>query len=81
MPMEHHLPQILLVGAEGVSETEGEAWIREATKEEAETFWLDKDTDLDIDHNGRPYWLMAILPTAPAEIYDRTAKCVRAVRL
>jgi len=84
----------LLLGAEGVSETEGEDWIREATADEVEDLKNDiadamgalstlSDTYRDAlsDGMGRPYFAMTVLATAPENVLARAHNSLRAVRL
>jgi hypothetical protein len=81
-------PVTLLLGAEGCSELENQPWIREATAEEERAFELylreQKGLALNectIDHNGRPYWVMTLLPDAPVEYLDLATRKLRTVRL
>lgn len=76
----------LLLGAEGVSETEGQPWIREATAEEAEEFrdfygGSDVMQELGLDRTGRPYWLMTLTEETPPEILEANRGYGRMVRL
>jgi hypothetical protein len=79
-------PVTLLVGAEGVSEQEGQPWLREATPDEIDAFaaTLPPDVklrDVTIDGVGRPYFVMTVLPDAPAEIYGYASRYQRVKRL
>ena len=56
---------VLLLGAEGCSEAEGVDWLRDPTPDETADFWHDNPVVSNIDHNGRPYFLVAVEPSAP----------------
>lgn len=79
-------PVTLLVGAEGVSEQEGQPWLREATPDEVEQFKTHLPPgvtlyDVTIDGIGRPYFVMTVLGTDPPEIYEKASKFQRVLRL
>jgi hypothetical protein len=84
----------LLLGAEGVSETEGEDWIRDATVDEIEglktaiadasrTMNTTNDTYKSalIDGTGRPYFAMTVLASAPPSVLTLAHDTLRTVRL
>jgi hypothetical protein len=86
---------VLLVGAEGCSESEGVAWLRDASEVEKTIF--EKGVaqrcaegghpfnvrDLYVDGIGRPYWLKAVLehPELPKDARARAEQYTRVVRL
>lgn len=86
---------VLLVGAEGCAETEGEPWLRDATEEERQAFIADcqgrckaasKKFDyrnFTVDGIGRPYWLKTVLrrPDRPNTAAEKAAQYTRVVRL
>ena len=76
---------LVLVGAEGISETRGKPWLRPATPEEHARFETETGKDIEkigIDGNGRPYWLMAVdSETAPAEAVEKARNNLRVLRL
>jgi hypothetical protein len=80
----------LLVGAEGVSETDHIEWIRPATKEEADEFYAAYQTEesreqlersLTIDMTGRPYYLTTLTEDAPYSVLMANKGYGRVVRL
>lgn len=88
--------RICLLGAEGCSELSGQPFIRDATDEEKETFyveagkWLNgpepgpraKDPkELNVDGNGRPYWIKIITDEAPDDLKTAAVGAIRCVRL
>lgn len=83
---------VLLLGAEGVSELRDAPWAREASESEVELLKLHiKERrelptdpyyeDLLIDGIGRPYWAIAIEPTAPEWAREIAGRKIRALRL
>lgn len=75
----------ILLGAEGCAELEHQPWLREATPEEIEAFkekcgrsYYDA---MLLDHNGRPYWTMTVLRTAPEWAWNTAMGHLRLVRL
>jgi hypothetical protein len=83
---------VILVGAEGCSETDDEDWIRDATKDEIQSFKeavqakATKQIDFGsftVDGNGRPYWYKVVLktPTTPSLVLEKAQKYTRVVRL
>ena len=75
----------LLLGAEGCSELQEEPWLREATQEERDAFEVEVGRDFmrgaSRDGTGRPYFLMTVLDSAPADILEAANSKTRAVRL
>lgn len=75
----------ILIGAEGVSEMTGCAWLREATPEEVAALrnqWgAERFRDLCMDGIGRPYFPMTVLDDAPAWAKDKAANAWRVKRL
>lgn len=78
----------LLVGAEGISETEGQPWIRPATDEENRDFVAracrndeERYRNSLVDLNGRPYFLMTVLDNAPEQVIAKAKRCGRCLRL
>lgn len=75
----------LLVGAEGVSEIQGQPWYHEATEEEKQAFiqQVGERTYRNslVDNNGRPYWLITVHDDAPEAIRQKAARCKRCLRL
>lgn len=78
---------LILLGAEGVMEVEGVPWIRDTSPDELETFKeqhrlsaVDFE-ELCIDETGRPYFLMALLHDAPAQVRTRAQGACRLRRL
>ncbi len=71
----------LLVGAEGCAEAEGAEWLREATDEEAKQFAAENPKVANIDGIGRPYFLMTVLDSAPADVLERAKRNLRVLRL
>ena len=73
------------LGAEGVAEAP-EGWTREADGEETTAIHAAK-ADVPpartccIDGVGRPYWLVEVLPVAPAPIRKLAGERVRMLRL
>lgn len=86
---------VVLVGAEGCAETEGEPWLRGATEEEKQAFIADcqcrckaagKKFDyrnFTVDGIGRPYWLKTVLrtPNTPKIAADKASQYTRVVHL
>jgi len=72
---------VLLIGAEGCSEAEGQPWLREPTETEAEEFAKHAGNSGFIDHTGRPYFLKAVRGNAPDEIWEKASTQLRVVRL
>jgi len=86
--------ETLLLGAEGVSETEGKDWIRDATADEIEDLKnaiADASRTIDrlddayksalSDGTGRPYFPMTVLANAPPSVLARAHHTLRTVRL
>jgi hypothetical protein len=80
----------ILLGAEGCSEIEGEAWARQATEDEVQeqrdALGIDdngrpKFDKLLIDMNGRPYFSMVLGLDAPERVRSRAREHLRVVRL
>jgi hypothetical protein len=72
---------VLLVGAEGCSEAEGQPWLRDATPEETTSFMEFAGTSGTIDHTGRPYFYKVVKASAPDHIWEKASRCLRVVRL
>lgn len=84
---------IILVGAEGCSETQDENWLRDSTEAEIQQFTeyyteaLRKQdkvfnlSDFSVDGTGRPYWFKTVLKNAPSLPYEKAEKYSRTVRL
>jgi len=88
--------RILLLGAEGCSELSEQPFIREATEEEKEAFYLKvqeyaeehgpkslrKDPkEANVDNTGRPYWVKVITDDAPEQLRKAAENVMRCVRL
>ena len=88
--------RICLLGAEGCSELSGQPFIRDATDEEKESFYdkvrewalqhgpksLQKDPkEMNVDGNGRPYWVKVITDEAPEDLRTAAENAMRCVRL
>ncbi len=71
-------PLLVLLGAEGYSETAGQPWLRDATDDDWITFGRRVEahskaidagvTEILLDGTGRPYFLVAVLPDAPESV-------------
>lgn len=86
---------VILVGAEGCSETEGETWLRDSTEEESALFKQYCEElvrqrgskfdygDYTVDLSGRPYWLKTVLLTGstPVVAIEKAQKFTRTVRV
>ncbi len=74
--------EFVLVGAEGVSETEGEKWVRRASKKEYNLWKMVNYNIASVDKTGRPYYLMAInRVTAPYSAIEKAKNYQRVFRL
>jgi hypothetical protein len=75
---------LLLLGAEGCAETEGEPYVRRATLKEHSQFLAEHPSVETVDHTGRPYWLVAVdvdHPDCPAEVKRTASGLIRVRRL
>jgi len=74
---------IVAVGAEGITEIEGQNWWRYTNKEENHQWMIDHPhTDkLFVDKVGRPYWLVVVLDHAPEEAKEKAQTYLRVKRL
>lgn len=77
------LDLFVLLGAEGCAELGERPWLRDATREEQDT-WL-RVQKLDVtalrDGVGRPYWLKALRADAPDEMRRLAMLRIRTLRL
>jgi hypothetical protein len=78
-------PLVVLLGAEGVSELEGQSWLREASADETAAFvaglGLAPEANPFLDRLGRPYWAMVLMPDAPEPLRAKARRYQRLVRL
>jgi hypothetical protein len=75
----------MLLGAEGVAETAGEPWIRDATEEEAgalrEKVGGRRYEALVLDGMGRPYFPVVVSGSAPGWARKSASTHIRRIRL
>jgi hypothetical protein len=72
---------MVLLGAEGVSETKDKPWIRQANDDEVDSFREDNPKVSFIDATGRPYWVVVVdCEKAPDHVVRRVDVCIRMVR-
>lgn len=73
------------LGAEGMQETEGQAWRRDATSQETIDLATERGGTVEefaamkLDHTGRPYWLVTITRQAPVEVWLHCSSHLRVV--